>query len=130
MNMTIGAMIEVLRALADGKTIQRRATNAGIKLCNLLARFPNNELGGLIAINERWPEHELRSWHDNEGGHFNFTHWEYRTKPSPPKPREFKLRRCSSNDSKNAWVFHPGDLDCPHCETITVREVSRTESET
>lgn len=121
--MSIKEMIEVLQALACGKTIQRRATDNGIKLCSLLTKFPNHVLGGLIAVEERWPEHELRSRHDNQGGHFNFTHWEYRIKPEPPKPREWWML-IFEDPCRSPNVYEcEQNINGLRCTQVHVREV-------
>lgn len=114
MSMTSDEMIAVIRKRKDGTAIERRLTENGLALSLLLGRH-SDELDG-IQISCELCADEAFIWRDLMAGDpFNFSHWEYRIKPSPPKPREGWVR---------LTVMHAARPPCCECnDYIHVREV-------
>lgn len=82
-------MIAVITAHRDGKEIEVRATKDGIACAKLFSKQPPEVLAD-IETGERMTEAQMLEWSPAKPPiQFNFSAWEYRIKPEPPKPREW-----------------------------------------
>lgn len=100
--MTIDEKIAVLQAAKEGKTIERKPTAAGLALDDAVnsASFHIFQRvlstgGASLHDDTLWD----RDWHVNNMPAFNFSAYDYRIKPEPPKLLEGWVAYISSIDA-------------------------------
>lgn len=91
--MTPLEQCKIIEARSNGLSIERRLTERGIALGQFLYDHRNDLRMGIILADDSIVVlvHELRNWFNHDTSEFNFSYYDYRIKPEPPKPREWWL---------------------------------------